>query len=104
MAGASTRQAAAGRYSERRGTASPAVQAAAFHDQFVHRLSAGAHSYVSADAANLSLFSANPVQTIGQDLSSAINAPSLAFTGRLVIGNGATRLRVRGKTAQPAVG
>ncbi len=65
------------------------AQAAAFHDQFVQTLSAGSHSYVSAEAANLSAFSANPAQTIGQYLANAINAPSLAFTGRPLIGNGA---------------
>ena len=46
------------------------AQAAAFHDQFVQALTAGARSYASAEAANVAAFTANPVQTIGQDLQS----------------------------------
>ena len=65
------------------------AQAAAFHDQFVQALTAGARSYVSAEAANLAAFTANPAQTVGQDLLNLINAPSLALTGRPLIGNGA---------------
>ncbi len=45
------------------------AQAAAFHDQFVQALSAGAGSYVRAEAANVAAFTANPAQTIGQDLT-----------------------------------
>ena len=66
------------------------AQAAAFHDQFVQALTAGAGSYVSAEAANVAAFTANPAQTIQQDLLGAINAPSLALTGRPLIGNGAS--------------
>src|ERR1700741_849981 len=65
------------------------VQAAAFHDQFVQALTAGAGSYASAEAANAAAFTANPAQTIQQDLLNAINAPSLALTGRPLIGKGA---------------
>jgi len=65
------------------------AQAAAFHDQFVHALTAGAGTYVSAEAANLAAFTANPAQTIQQDLLNAINAPFLALTQRSLIGNGA---------------
>ena len=65
------------------------AQAAAFHDQFVQTLTSGAGSYVGAEAANVSAFAANPAQTVGQDLTNAINAPFLAWTDRPLIGNGA---------------
>ena len=65
------------------------AQAAAFHDQFVQVLTAGVGSYVSAEAANVAAFTANPAQTIQQDLLNAINAPFLTLTGRPLIGNGA---------------
>jgi len=52
------------------------AQAAAFHSQFVQALNAGAGSYVSAEAANVAALTANPAQTIGQDLTNLINAPS----------------------------
>jgi PE family len=44
------------------------AQAAAFHAQFVQALTAGAGSYVSAEAANVAAFAANPAQTVQQDL------------------------------------
>ena len=52
------------------------AQAAAFHDQFVQALTAGAGSYLSAEAANVAAFTANPAQTIQQDLLGLINAPT----------------------------
>jgi len=66
------------------------AQAAAFHAQFVQALSSGAGSYVSAEAANVAAFTANPAQTIGRDLLGLINAPTLALLGRPLIGNGAS--------------
>src|SRR5271170_3571209 len=51
------------------------AQAAAFHDQFAQALTTGAGSYVSAEAANVAAFTANPAQTVGQDLTNLINAP-----------------------------
>ena len=45
--------------------------------------------YVSAEAANVAAFTANPAQTIEQDLTNLINAPFLALFGRPLIGNGA---------------
>ena len=45
------------------------AQAAAFHAQFVQALTAGAGSYASAETANAAAFTANPAQTIRQDLS-----------------------------------
>jgi hypothetical protein len=65
------------------------AQAAAFNDQFVQALTAGAGSYAGAEAANVAAFTANPAQSIEQDLLNAINGPSLALTGRPLIGNGA---------------
>ena len=65
------------------------AQAAAFHGQFVQALTAGARSYVSAEAANVAAVTANPAQTIQQDLLGLIIAPSLALTWRALIANGA---------------
>jgi hypothetical protein len=65
------------------------AQAAAFHDQFVQTLTAGAGSYASAEAANVAAFAASPAQTVGQDLRGLINAPFVTLTGRPLIGNGA---------------
>src|SRR6201998_2717828 len=42
------------------------AQAAAFHAQFVQALTAGAGSYVGAEAANVAALTANPAQTIQQ--------------------------------------
>ena len=50
----------------------------------------GAGSYVSAEAANVAAFTANPAQTIERDLLGLINAPTLALFGRPLIGNGAS--------------
>ena len=66
------------------------AHAAAFRAQFVQALTAGARSYVSAEAANVAAFTANPAQTIGRDLLGPINAPTLALFGRPLIGNGAS--------------
>src|ERR1700752_2254468 len=65
------------------------AQAVAFHDQFVQALTAGAGSYASAEAANVAAFTANPAQTIQQDLLNLINPPSQFWVGRPLIGNGA---------------
>ena len=62
------------------------AQAAAFHDQFVQALTAGAGSYVSAEAANVAAFMANPATTIEQELLGLINAPSPALTAAATIG------------------
>ena len=61
------------------------AQAAAFHDQFAQALTTGAGSYASAEAANAAAFTANPAQTVQQDLLNAINAPSYALIGRPLI-------------------
>ncbi|WP_156690197.1 PE family protein, partial [Mycobacterium sp. Marseille-P9652] len=71
------------------------AQAAAFHEQFVQVLSAGAGAYVSAEAANVA------AQTTGQDLLNAINAPFLAATGRPLIGDGANGAPGTGQNGQP---
>ncbi|WP_136624933.1 PE family protein, partial [Mycobacterium attenuatum] len=55
-------------------------QAAAFHDQFVRALTAGAGSYAAAEAANVA-----PLQA----LLGVVNAPTEALLGRPLIGNGA---------------
>ena len=59
------------------------AQAAAFHQQFVQLLNAGAGSYASAEAAN-----ATPLQSTQQDLLAAVNGPTEALLGRPLIGNG----------------
>ena len=60
------------------------ARAAAFHAQFVQSLGAGAASYVATEAAN-----ASPLQTLGQELLGAVNAPTELLLGRPLIGNGA---------------
>jgi len=62
------------------------AQATAFHDQFVQALTAGAGSYLSAEAANVAAFMANPAQTIRQDLLGLIAAPSPTLTAAATIG------------------
>ncbi|MCV7075105.1 PE family protein, partial [Mycobacterium szulgai] len=59
-------------------------QAAAFHEQFVRALAAGATSYAAAEAA-----SASPLQALEQGVLSVVNAPTQALLGRPIIGNGA---------------
>lgn len=54
------------------------AQLAAYHNQFVRALNAGAGSYASAEAAN-----------VQQTLLNAINAPTQTLLGRPLIGNGA---------------
>jgi hypothetical protein len=51
------------------------AQAAEFEDQFVQALTAGARSYVSAEAANVAAFMASPAKTLEQDLLNVITAP-----------------------------
>ncbi|MGA9361458.1 MAG: PE family protein, partial [Mycobacterium sp.] len=77
------------------------AQAAAFHDQFVQALTAGAGSYASAEAANVAAFMANPAQSIQQDLLNVINAPFLALTGRALIANGANGAPGSGANGAP---
>ncbi len=52
-------------------------------------MTAGAGSYAGAEAVNVAAFTANPAQTIGQDLTNLINAPTELVLGRPLIGNGA---------------
>ncbi|MFY2861916.1 hypothetical protein ACOJVU_19830 [Mycobacterium sp. THU-M104] len=54
----------------------------------MQQLTATTHSYATAEAATVSAFTANPVQSIQQAVLGAINAPSLALTDRPLIGNG----------------
>ncbi|SOJ56663.1 PE-PGRS family protein PE_PGRS33 [Mycobacterium simulans] len=56
------------------------AQAAAFHNEFVQSLTAGAGSYAAAESA-----AASPLQS----LIDVINGPIQAATGRPLIGNGA---------------
>src|ERR1700742_4052720 len=60
------------------------AEAAAFHQQFVQLMNAGAAKYAAAEAAN-----ANPLQAAGNELLKAVNAPTEALAGRPLIGNGA---------------
>ena len=60
------------------------AQAAAFHNQFVQLMNAGAGQYGAAEAAN-----ASPLQTVQQDLLNVVNGPTEALLGRPLIGNGA---------------
>jgi PE family len=65
------------------------AQAAAFHDQFVRALNAGAGTYAGTEAAN-----ASPLQTLEQDVLGVINAPTEALLGRPLIGDGANSTTV----------
>ncbi|WP_156452535.1 PE family protein, partial [Mycobacterium gordonae] len=56
------------------------AQAAAFHQQFVQAMNAGANAYATAEALNV-----GPLQP----LLDVINAPTQALLGRPLIGNGA---------------
>lgn len=60
------------------------AQAAAFHARFVQALDGASLAYAAAEAA-----SANPLQTVGDQVLGAINAPTNFFLGRPLIGNGA---------------
>jgi hypothetical protein len=59
------------------------AQAAAFHQQFVQLINAGAASYTGAEAA-----SARPLGIVERLLLDAINAPTNLALGRPLIGNG----------------
>src|SRR5262249_17281152 len=61
------------------------AQAVVFQRQFVQALGAGAGSYAAAEVAN-----GSALQTWEQTLLGAVNAPSVALTGRVLIGNGAS--------------
>ncbi len=63
------------------------AQAAAFHSQFVQALTAGARSYVGAEAANVAA-----LQSVVQDALDLVNAPTGVLTGSPLIGNGALSL------------
>ncbi|EUA02368.1 PE family protein [Mycobacterium kansasii 732] len=71
------------------------AQAAAFHQQFVAALNAGAGSYAAAEAAN-----ASPLQTLQEDVLGLINAPTNFLFGRPLIGDGANG-RTVGGVGQP---
>ncbi|WP_139825050.1 PE family protein, partial [Mycobacterium conspicuum] len=84
-----------------RGFQAASAQAGAFHSQFVQTLTAGAQTYVSTEAANVAAFAAHPAQAAQQHLLNAINAPSLALTGRPLIGNGANGAPGTGENGAP---
>jgi hypothetical protein len=72
------------------------AQAAAFHNQFVQLMNAGAGQYALTEAAN-----ATPLQTVGHDLLNAVNAPTQALLGRPLIGNGANGAPGTGQAGGP---
>ena len=69
---------------------------AAFHDQFVQALKAGAGAYAGTEAANAAA-AANPWQMLQQDVLGAINTPTELLLGRPLIGNGANGLAGTGQ-------
>jgi hypothetical protein len=73
------------------------AQAAAFHQQFVQALSAGAGAYASTEAANAAAV-ANPWQVLQQDLLNAINTPTELLLQRPLIGNGTNGLPGTGQS------
>ncbi|WP_082975462.1 PecA family PE domain-processing aspartic protease [Mycobacterium sp. 1245805.9] len=70
------------------------TQAAAFHAQLVQTLNAGAGAYAAAETT-----SAASLQTLEQDVLTAINTPTELTLGRPLIGNG-----VDGTTSDQGVG
>ena len=72
------------------------AQAAAFHQQFVQALHAGAGAYAGAEAAGASW-----LQTLGQDALGAINAPANVLWGRPLIGDGANGAAGTGQAGGP---
>jgi PE family len=72
------------------------AQAASFHAQFVQLMNSGASEYALTEAANVT-----PLQTVGQDLLSAVNAPTEALVGRPLIGNGANGAPGTGANGAP---
>ena len=77
------------------------ARAAAFQAQFERVLTASAASYAGAEAANAAAFPPNPLQTVQQELLTAINAPFLAQTGRPLIGTGANGAPGTGQDGNP---
>ncbi|MEK1033695.1 PE family protein, partial [Mycobacterium ulcerans] len=59
------------------------AQAAAFHQRFVPALAAAAGSYGRTEAAGAAV-----LQTVGDDVLGAVNAPTMAVLGRPLIGDG----------------
>src|SRR5262249_37419650 len=68
------------------------AQLAAFHEQFVRALTAGADAYAGAEAANAS--------PLGQ-LWDFVNGSTQTLTGRPLIGNGASAAAGTGKDGSP---
>lgn len=60
------------------------AQAAVFHGRFVAALDAAADSYAGAEAAGVSV-----LQSTGADVMGVLNAPTMAWLGRPLIGDGA---------------
>lgn len=71
-----------------RGYQALSAQAAAFHQQFVQALDAGANLYAGAEAANAAAV-ANPWQALQQQVLNLINTPTEVLLQRPLIGNGA---------------
>lgn len=72
------------------------AQAAAFHQQFVQALNAGAGAYAAAEAASVS-----PLQLVENSVLGAINAPFRALLGRPLIGNGIDGAPGTGQAGEP---
>ena len=72
------------------------AQAAAFHEEFVRALTAGAASYVGTEAANVS-----PLQTVGQELLGVINTPTELLLQRPLIGHGTNAAPGSGQDGGP---
>ncbi len=72
------------------------TQAATFHAKFVQALGAGAGAYAGTEAAN-----ASPLQAVEQHALNVVNARSVAFFGRPLIGNGANGQPGTGEDGAP---
>lgn len=73
------------------------AQVAQFHGQFTQTVAAGAQAYASAEA-----FNAAPLNVLEQNVLGLINAPTSAFLGRPLIGDGVNAAPVPEDRARPA--
>ncbi|ORA71015.1 PE family protein, partial [Mycobacterium heidelbergense] len=72
------------------------ARAAAFHAQFVQALAGAGGAYADAEAAG-----ASSLQTLGQDVLGAINAPTQLLLRRPLIGNGTNGAANTGQAGGP---
>lgn len=73
------------------------TQMAAFHNEFVAALRGAGNLYGTVEAANT-----NPLQTVGDTVLAAVNAPAKPLMGRALTGDGLTAPRAPAATTTVA--